>query len=116
MDVAVLRKAENRYNQQIKVATQLFNQFMNSYVHGNNKTNVKGSSLFSTLKKINNIYSKFMEKVKRGQVKVTQSLYIFVYRFFGEKYSRVEHINKNYKQLFRSLVKHKDNQKVKLFS
>lgn len=117
MAVAVLKTVENRVNTEIKTATHLFNKLSDQYLtEGVDNSKIKGSSLQATLQKINLIYSTFFQKVEKKQVKVTLSLYIFAYKYFASKYSKRDHINKNYKQLFRSILKFPSNKRVLLFS
>lgn len=106
MSVAVLKAVENRFMTEIKTATTLYNNFTDNYIYNSkDPKKIKASSLQTTLKKLNAIFTDFFSKIDKKHVKVTLSLYIFVFKYFSEKYSKVAHTKKNYKQLFRSLVK-----------
>lgn len=85
------------------------------------KQEIEGKKLtvmpaLSTIRNINSIYKKFFSQVKKKAINQTQSLFIFVFKFYANKYSKVSHVNKKFKELLVSCQRNSQNARVKLFS
>jgi predicted RNA-binding protein YlxR (DUF448 family) len=115
IDVKVVKQAKERKDQQIQLANQMMNNFLNNTQKYISDKNITHWPLKSTVREANKIYSQFIADVERKTAHLTVRLFIYAHRRF--EYATGAIGGDQFKRMLKSLVVHcTANYRIALFA